>query len=1267
MANPKGIVTRKDMFSDDAMDFGKEYAKQLNLAVDANKVLVGSVKELNKQVQNFKAANNQKDYITAKQAEALATQKAIDAIKKQEAAEISADKVKRSAIATMEAERKAKQAVADAESKAQKVKEASVKLTVEERIQNEINNKALKQEALERLGLIGAYQKLSKERSDAARKLRDLIASESASTEEIKKAQKEFETLNNKVRSADAAVGDFTKNVGRYPLGGFVNGIKNLISAFGITGGITAFAGIMKNAYDEVKKFEQGVADLSAITGASGKDLDFLRNSAIELGKGVKGGAIAVVEAYKLIGSAKPELLDDVKALNAVTEATLTLSKAAGMEMPAAATALTDAMNQFGADASQAGAFVDALANGAKYGAAEIPQTTEALLKFGAVARSSNINIKESVALIELLAENGIKGADAGTALRNVLLKISAPDALPKAAQQSLKDLGISFDLLKDKSVPIQQKFEALKPLLADNGKLLKAFGFENVVAAQNIIEHTDRLKALTSKMGEFGTAQEQADIRMNTLQGDTDEMVSTYDSLVLSISKGSGVVTGFFRFFVQGTTDAINGLIRLNSSWDELFGKAQAEGAKNGKRLFDERFNAMIGDSLSDEQKQKIRDRIKEINKEIAKGSKNVNLKIEKSDLLKSLGTGDDLDVSKSIAKVAEKNAKMYAAELAKVNKKLRETGDATYGLNFGESPKSLKKKKEQLIKALAEQNAIVEENNKKIQASRIKVDPNAPTDKADTTGSLSDSDIKKQEAAEKKEAKEKLERAKSLYDSAYELKKQSLEREIQLSDEIVKDEKRTDEERIAAAEISQQKEIELVELTKGHKLGVDKFLTDENKLNENQKLLIKNEAANKTIDIEKKTAAEIDKINQFDEASYQKKLEDKLSKNNVAQNAELEAENKRFLALGDLEKLKHDEREKALDEHEKNLFDIKKKYAIEALKLQISNLEVELAASDMLPANEQISAEKRQKIAETLSKAKLDLSEVEISNNKDKGHKTVEEEKLTASKILDISAQLTAGLSDLANAVFEAKIQNIEYEITKNNEYYDKQIELAGNDQRQKDLLQKDREKKNDELEKKKRKEQHKQAVFNKAAAVAQAGISAALAVLAALNTVPFMPMGPIMATLAGVMGAVQIGAILATPIPKYKGGRNGGKEEFAYVGDGGVSEVIERKRGGIEITPATDTLVKLYEGDKVHSSVDGYYKLQRAAMIASIDMQGRKMNDFQASQYFESNNKELLEELKRNTRAIEKNKSNIVFNAPKLDINHHLWKIKNTNWNN
>ena len=67
-----------------------------------------------------------------------------------------------------------------------------------------------------------------------------------------------------------------------------------------------------------------------------------------------------------------------------------------------------------------------------------------------------------------------------------------------------------------------------------------------------------------------------------------------------------------------------------------------------------------------------------------------------------------------------------------------------------------------------------------------------------------------------------------------------------------------------------------------------------------------------------------------------------------------------------------------------------------------------------------------------------------------------------------------------------------------------------------------------------------------------------------------------------------------------------------------------------------------------------------------MSSLNMEGRKMSDFLATQSFDSvYGKEMLNELKRNTRAIEKNKSNVVVNAPKLDINHHLWKMGNTNW--
>lgn len=527
-------------------------------------------------------------------------------------------------------------------------------------------------------------------------------------------------------------------------------------------------------------------------------------------------------------------------------------------------------------------------------------------------------------------------------------------------------------------------------------------------------------------------------------------------------------------------------------------------------------------------------------------------------------------------------------------------------------------------------------------------------------TTPKKTNTDVKTETEAqriarEKREAKAREDLEKQLSDALYDLQKQRLEQTIKINQEIVADETKTDEQRIQALYISQTKQEDLVKLTKNHLLDNDKLVA-------NERIRINEDAANKKVEIEKKTALELDKINQFDEVKYQKELELKVSKNTVAMNAELQTENERFAKLGDLEAMAQSDREKAVEDHERKIFEIKKSYALKALDLQISNLETELAANDALPASDQVSADKRQKIAETLSKAKLERSEIVVSTNSKGNEKEVENEKEKAMRILDISSQLTGALTDLANGVFEAKIQNIENEIDKNNEYYDKQIELAGNDERQKDLLQKERDKKNEELEKKKRVAQHKQAVFNKASALAQAGISTALAILNALNTTPFLPLGPTMATLAGVLGAIQIGAILATPIPKYKDGRKGGPAEMAWVGDGGVPEVVTRPDGSNpRLTPNVPTLMHLGQGDVVHKSVDDYVK---TSILNGFSIDTKLIADFQAN----SNNmygKELLDELKRNTQAIKGQKFP-TSNNQNLDINHHLWKMKNTNWN-
>tara|TARA_R110002153_G_C13332476_1_gene498271 strand:- start:5651 stop:9649 length:3999 start_codon:yes stop_codon:yes gene_type:complete len=499
------------------VEIAEETAKKLK------DVKFDSAKSINEFAKATKEANiAQKEAVKLDGEEAKLKQQLIKITQEEEKLKQQETKTERDLLRTAQANNREKQKVINASLKAKKAADdennAYKKLVKATRDQKNESKKL----AAELLHLEASNKKGTKE-------WRNLTA-------QYKKVTKAAQKGDVALKKIDSTVGDNFRNVGNYKnaLGGLKAGLGQLGLAFG---GIQ----LIKGAGETVMEFGQSVADLKAITGASGDDLDFFKERAIETGTKIEGGAASVIEAYKLIASAKPELLENAEALDAVTQSAITLAQASGLELPDAATRLTDAMNQFGAPAEQAGKFIDVLANGAKFGAAEIPQITDALIKFGAASRSSNVSIEESTALIEVLAENGKKGAEAGTAIRNVMLKLSSPDVLPKKAQDALRELGVSFEDLEDPSKSFAERLELLKPALEQSGSLTEIFGIENQIAAQNLIENTDRIGELTVKMNENGTAQEQANERTSTLAGAFTELKNTFNNWIISLNEGAG------------------------------------------------------------------------------------------------------------------------------------------------------------------------------------------------------------------------------------------------------------------------------------------------------------------------------------------------------------------------------------------------------------------------------------------------------------------------------------------------------------------------------------------------------------------------------------------------------------------------------------------------------------------------------------------------------------------------------------------------------
>ena len=260
-------------------------------------------------------------------------------------------------------------------------------------------------------------------------------------------------------------------------------------------------------------KFQDSLADLSAITGAAGKDLKFLHGEAFRLGKAAAKSGDEVLTAFKLVASAKPELLSDAKALSKVTEQVLLLSSASGIDLTSAANITAQGLNIFGQNASQAARFVNVLAAGAKFGASEIGDTGAAMLIAGPAARAAGLSFEQLNAAIQATALGGIKGAQAGTALNAILGRL-------QRAGIDFKEVGLegAFRIVKT-------RMDSLTSSTARAQFTAKIFGEEHGKVGLAIMNNVGMLSKFEKQLTGTNVAQEQASKRLSTFNAKASKL----------------------------------------------------------------------------------------------------------------------------------------------------------------------------------------------------------------------------------------------------------------------------------------------------------------------------------------------------------------------------------------------------------------------------------------------------------------------------------------------------------------------------------------------------------------------------------------------------------------------------------------------------------------------------------------------------------------------------------------------------------------------
>lgn len=350
---------------------------------------------------------------------------------------------------------------------------------------------------------------------------------------QLKMVKAEIKKVNNEIKETQGWLTRFNNGFSKW--GGLLAS-----AAAGITGVSLALSALRKNRDDK----EESAANLKALTGLDDNSIAWLTRQAEILSTTMDESKLRItqsskeiLEAYMLVGSAKPDLLANKEALNAVTIEAMRLSAAAKMDLKEAVDAVTLSMNQYGAAADKAAAYTNVMAAGSKFGSAAVQSITAAVTKAGVSASGANVSIEELVGSIETLAEKGIKDEVAGTGLKMFFLRL----------QTGAKETNPAI-------VGLQTALKNLQKLSVN--EVVKRFGAETYTVAKAMIDGADKVKYYTEAVTGTNIAMEQAAINSDTNKAKMaqykNQIKEAGNVLMEKLNPSLSMLTGWMTKFIK-------------------------------------------------------------------------------------------------------------------------------------------------------------------------------------------------------------------------------------------------------------------------------------------------------------------------------------------------------------------------------------------------------------------------------------------------------------------------------------------------------------------------------------------------------------------------------------------------------------------------------------------------------------------------------------------------------------------------------------------
>lgn len=386
--------------------------------------------------------------------------------------------------------------------------------------------------------------------------------------------------------------------------GGFKTGIDKLkgLAKTGVSAITTTLAGIATTlgagataAATVGSSFEAAMSKVSAISGASGKDLQSLTDKAKEMGAKTKFSASESAEALQYMAMAGWNTKSMLNGIDGI----MSLAAADGLDLATTSDIVTDAITAFGLKASDSTHFADVLAKASSSANTNVSMLGESFKYVAPLAGAMNYSVEDVSVALGLMANASVKGSMAGTSLKTALSNLASPT---KEMQKVMDEYKISMTDANGEALPLIDVIKELRTKfsgLSETEQTAAAstlFGKEAMSGMLAIINASDKdFNTLVKNIDNAdGSAQKMADTMQNNLQGQITILKSGLEGLGIEIyesmsepltdaaKEAQNYVNGLTTAFTEG---GLSGMIEEAGS---IFGELATKAVEAAPKMID-------------------------------------------------------------------------------------------------------------------------------------------------------------------------------------------------------------------------------------------------------------------------------------------------------------------------------------------------------------------------------------------------------------------------------------------------------------------------------------------------------------------------------------------------------------------------------------------------------------------------------------------------------------------------------------------------------